>query len=130
MGDFHRYTTELIGLRLALPALRSEPVNVFHIDDFNRILAFHRWVPGEGRDVVIVVSFREQPFTLGSYWLGFPAGGRWAEVFNSDYYDNWPNPQTQGNGGFVWAEGGPMHGLPASAGITIPANGIIVFTPG
>jgi 1,4-alpha-glucan branching enzyme len=130
MSDFHRFTSDLIRLRRTLPALRSEPVNVFHIDNFNRILAFHRWVPNEGSDVVVVISLREQPFTFGGYGLGFPAGGRWTEVFNTDYYDNWPNPQTQGNGGFVWAGGGPMHGLPASAGITIPANGMIVFTRG
>jgi hypothetical protein len=30
--------------------------------------------------------------------------------------------------GGVTADGPPMHGLPASAGITIPASGLLVFT--
>jgi 1,4-alpha-glucan branching enzyme len=127
MKDFHRCTSDLIALRRRLPALRAEPVNVYHTDEYNRVLAFHRWVPWEGRDVVVVASLREQPFAWGSYRLGFPAGGHWSEVFNSDFYDFCPNPNVQGNGGGVWANGGPMDGLPASAGITIPANGIVVL---
>jgi 1,4-alpha-glucan branching enzyme len=57
---------------------------------------------------------------------------RWAvrEVFNSDFYDNFPNPQVAGNGGSIWANGGPMHGFPASASIVIPANGVVVFAAG
>src|SRR6266700_3873429 len=52
--------------------LRSETINVFHIDEYNRVLAFHRWVRGLGRDVVVAVSLREQSFENGSYNLGFP----------------------------------------------------------
>jgi len=36
---------------------------------------------------------------------------------------------TAGNGGVVAAYGNPMHDLPASAAITIPANGLLVFCP-
>jgi len=42
-------------------------------------------------------------------------------------YDNWVNPWVAGNGGGIWANGGPLHGVPASAGIVIPANSILVF---
>jgi hypothetical protein len=37
---------------------------------------------------------------------GFPGGGQWNEVFNSDVYDQW---------------------FTASAGITLPAKSLIVF---
>jgi 1,4-alpha-glucan branching enzyme len=71
--------------------------------------------------------------TWGSYQLGFPGAGRWIEIFNSDAYDSCNangvlvNPQIAGNDGGVDASGTPMHGLPASACIVIPANGVVVF---
>ena len=58
---------------------------------------------------------------------GFPRRGRWLEVFNSDVYDNWVNPLVAGNCGGVDANGPPMHGLPNSATLTIPANGLLIF---
>ena len=126
-ADFHQFCTDLIRLRLRHPALRSEPVNAFHADNYNRVFAFHRWVPGLGRDVVVVVSLREAPFADGGYVLGFPQPGRWHEVFNSDLYDHFPGHSTQHNHGGVDAGGAPMHGMSQSAGVTIPSNSILVF---
>ena len=76
--------------------------------------------------MIVVASFAEH--TWYGYELGFPCGGHWREVFNSDVYDNWVNPVVAGNGGGTEASGGPLHGLAASAGIVIPANGVVVFT--
>jgi 1,4-alpha-glucan branching enzyme len=127
MSDFHRFTRDLIWLRRRHPALRSEPINVYHIDNFNRVIAYHRWLPGVGRDVVVVVSLREQTFSDHSYALGFPGSGHWHEVYNSDVYDHFMNPWVQGNPGGVDADGSPMHGMGQSARLTIPANSILVF---
>ena len=126
-SDFHRFARDLLWLRRRHPALRSDPVNVYHVDDHNRVLAFHRWVPGAGRDVVVVVSLHEQTFSDRSYQIGFPGSGHWHEVFNSDVYDHFVNPWAQGNPSRLAADGAPMHGLGASARITIPANSILVF---
>jgi 1,4-alpha-glucan branching enzyme len=128
MADFHRFTRDLIRLRCCHPALRAEPVNVFHADEYNRVLAFHRWVPAEGRDVVVVASFREETFHDHSCQLGFPLPGHWEEVFNSDVYDHFPNPWAEGNAGGLSAAGPGMDGLPCSAGITLPANAVLVFS--
>src|SRR3984957_12288161 len=125
MSDFLRFTRELIGLRKRQPALRAEGFNLIHGHNQNRVLAFQRWVVGIGNDVVVVASLNESNWY--NYQIGFPGGGRWAEVFNSDVYDNWVNPTTAGNGGGVVADGPPMHGLSNSASITIPANGFVVF---
>jgi 1,4-alpha-glucan branching enzyme len=127
MGDFHRFSSDLIWLRRRHAALRAEAINVFHMDEYNRVLAFHRWVPGVGRDVVVVVSLREETFHDHSYRLGFPLSGLWHEVFNSDVYDDFVNPWVEGNSGGVTADGGPRHGLAYSAGVTIPANSLLVF---
>ena len=127
MSDQHRFTRDVMWLRRRHPALRGEGLNVFHVNNDNRVIAFHRWVPGVGRDVVIVASLNEATFYQGSYRLGFPGGGHWEEVFNSDIYEGWFNPGAQGNPGGVWADGPGWDGLPTSAGITLPANGLLVF---
>ena len=127
MGDQHRFTTDIMWLRRNQPALRGEGLNVFHVDNQNRVIAFHRWVPGAGRDVIVVASLNETTFYNGGYQLGFPAGGFWYEVFNSDYYDTMPNPNLQGNFGGINVSGPPQDGLPTSSGITLPANSLVVF---
>jgi 1,4-alpha-glucan branching enzyme len=124
-SNFLRFARDVIALRLGLPALRDEAVNVFHVHNQNRVLAFHRWIEGAGEDVVVVMSLNDS--TFWSYDLGFPGGGRWREVFNSDYYDHYPNPWVAGNGGGIDAFGAGMHRLPASATIVIPANSVLVF---
>jgi 1,4-alpha-glucan branching enzyme len=127
MGDFHRFTRDLISLRHRHPALRSDPIHVYATDHANRVLAFNRWVPGVGRDIVVVASLGESTYYNHSYSLGFPRAGDWHEVFNSDLYDHFANPWAQGNPGGVTAGGPPLHGLPHSAQITIPANSLLVF---
>jgi 1,4-alpha-glucan branching enzyme len=125
LSDFLRFTRELIGLRRNQPGLRGEGCRVFHVHNDNRVVAFQRWVNGVGKDVVVVASLNET--TWYGYQIGFPGAGQWLEVFNSDVYDNWVNPIVAGNGGGVQANGGPLHGLPNSASVTIPANGFVVF---
>jgi 1,4-alpha-glucan branching enzyme len=127
MSDQHRFTRDLMWLRRKHPALRGEGVNVFHVHNDNRVIAIHRWVPGAGRDVVVVACLNESTFYDHSYRLGFPLAGHWTEVFNSDVYDQWVNPNAQGNLGGVTAERVEWDGLPASAGITLPANSLLVF---
>lgn len=127
MVDHHRFTRDLLWLRRHQPALTADGLNVFHVDAPNRIVAFQRWVPGAGHDVVVVVSLNESCFDFGSYELGFPHSGLWHEAFNSDVYDKFVNPNVRGNLGGVTARPEPRHGLPACAGVTIPANGLLVF---
>ncbi len=125
MRDFLRFTRELIALRWRLPALRAEGFRVVHTHDDTRVLAFHRWIPGEGHDLMVVVSLAN--FNQYGYRIGFPAQGSWREAFNSDVYDHWVNPQVAGNAGAVFADATPMHGFDYSAPLTLPANGLLVF---
>ena len=131
MADHLRFTQAAIALRNSQPALRGEGLNVFYTSDADRVIAFHRWVQGVGRDVVVVATLSET--TWGCYQIGFPSAGRWTEIFNSDAYDSCNangvlvNPQVAGNDGGIDASGPPLHGLPASASVVIPANGVVVF---
>jgi 1,4-alpha-glucan branching enzyme len=123
--DYHRVVQALIGLRREFPALRGpNPPNVFHVHDGNRVIAYQRWLEGFGGDVVVAATLSET--TYFGYQLGFPGPGRWREVFNSDAFD-FQTPHPSGNGGSVLADGPGMHGLPASAPVVIPANGVVVF---
>ena len=127
MRDFHTFTRELIALRRRLPGLRSERLQILHVHNRNRILAFQRWAEGVGQDVVVVASLSEE--TYWQYEIGFPFEGEWIEVFNSDYYDSHPNFDVRGNSGRVQAVRLPLHGMPAMARLVIPANSVLVFTP-
>jgi 1,4-alpha-glucan branching enzyme len=125
MTDHLRFTQDLIRLRQNQPALRGDNVNAFYVSDTDRVVAFHRWLEATGQDVIVVASLAES--TCYSYNLGFPAPGWWAEVFNSDVYDNWVNPCVAGNGTGIQVNDGPLHGFVASASVVIPANGVVVF---
>jgi 1,4-alpha-glucan branching enzyme len=125
MLDHLRFTRELLALRWRYPGLRGQGFRAVHAHDDNRVLAFHRWVEGEGGDVMVVVHL--STFHRYDYRIGFPGGGPWREVFNSDVYENWVNPGVAGNGGGVWADPQPMHGFDNSAALTLPANSVLVF---
>jgi hypothetical protein len=72
------------------------------LHNHDRIIVVHRWLEGEGRDLLVVASFNE--VTLDGYPVDLPWPGRWQEVFNGDVYDHFPNPWAAGNGGSVFAD--------------------------
>ena len=125
MVDHLRFTQEVVKLRADYPALRGDNVHPYWVSDADRVLAFHRWLDGTGEDVIVVATLADT--TWWGYRIGFPSGGHWKEVFNSDVYDNWVNPIVAGNGGGINVSGPPIHGFPTSAPVVIPANGVVVF---
>ena len=125
MIDHLRYTRELIQLRRRYPGLRGQGFRVVHVHDQNRVLAFHRWVESQGHDVIVVAHLAN--FNRAGYRIGFPGGGEWREIFNSDAYENWVNPDVAGNGGAVHGDPDPLHGFGHSAALMLPANSILVF---
>jgi 1,4-alpha-glucan branching enzyme len=74
MSDFHRFTRDLIWLRRKHPALRGEGVATVLMDNFNRVLALQRWIPGIGRALLIVTRLSE--FTQYEYRLTTPSRER------------------------------------------------------
>jgi 1,4-alpha-glucan branching enzyme len=125
MLDHLRFTRELINLRWRYPALRGQGFRVLHVQDQNRVLAFQRWVEGEGNDVLVVVHL--STFNRFGYRIGFPGGGEWREIFNCDVYENWVNRDVVGNGGRVDADPQPLHGLSHSSALVLPANAVLIF---
>lgn len=125
MLDHIRFTRELLHVRWQQPALRGEGFRAVHASDENRVLAFHRWVPDSGQDVMVIAHL--STFHRFDYRIGFPHGGPWREVFNSDVYESWVNPNVMGNGIGVIAEEAPLHGYQFSAPLVLPANSLLVF---
>ena len=123
--DFLKFVADLIRLRRAQPALRGSSARISRANNFERVIVLHRWIEGEGRDVVIVANLAEQP--KRNYAIGLPFAGDWSELLNSDAYDSFPNPAPVGNGGHVPAWNEPLDGFAARAAVTLPANGVIVL---
>lgn len=120
--------SHLLHFRRNHPACTAEGLRIVAVHNQQRVLAFYRFVPGEGREVFVVVNFHHQAHR--AFRLGFPHLGAWKEAFNSDVYDHYLNPWRQGNGGGIVANGDGLHGLPTSAEVYLPANSVLVFTRG
>lgn len=68
--------------------LSGQEISVYHINEKDKMMAYHRWESAGPHDsVVVVVNFSTQP--RGDYVIGLPAAGEWVVRFNSDsrYYD-------------------------------------------
>jgi 1,4-alpha-glucan branching enzyme len=64
--------------------LRGQHVDVHHVNDHDKVIAFHRWDQGGPRDsVVVVANFGNRSYA--SYRVGFPRLGMWQVRFNSDW---------------------------------------------
>ena len=63
--------------------LSGQSINVFHVNNAAKLIAFHRWHHGgPGDDVIVVANFANRVLT--DYKLGFPRSGQWLVRFNSD----------------------------------------------
>lgn len=64
--------------------LRGQNTNVFHVNNFDKVIAFHRWENGgSGDDVIVVCNFSVN--TKFNYRIGLPRNGVWKVRFNTDW---------------------------------------------
>jgi 1,4-alpha-glucan branching enzyme len=64
--------------------LRGQNLNVHHVNNIDKVIAFHRWDQGGGGDdVVVVLNFANRAYE--SYTIGMPRDGLWRVRFNSDW---------------------------------------------
>lgn len=106
--------------------LTGQGLRVFHVNEADNVLAFQRWFDhGPGDDVVVVVNLSAT--TREGYRIGLPSEGRWHVRLNTDasVYG-----EAGGNAGpaEVIGEGEAADGLPASAGLTMPAYGVLILS--
>ena len=121
---------DLIALRRNLTGktrgLTGQNLNVFHLDNGNKTLAYHRWENGgAGDDVVVVANFSNTP--LQNLNIGFPRQGQWHVVFNSgaSVYD--PG-FTNGDSFDTTANPGGVDGLNFNANVSIGRYSVVILS--
>jgi 1,4-alpha-glucan branching enzyme len=105
--------------------LRGQNLNVFHVNDEAKVIAFHRWGDGgPGDDVVVIANFADRAYD--SYTIGFPRAGTWYLRFDSDWsgYD----PSFGNQGYHTTAEGGGRHGLPFHGNVGLGRYSAIIYS--
>ena len=72
-------------LRGGTQGLKGTGVNVHHIDNTNKVIAYVRWdAGGQTDDVVVVANFSNTTWNSNNYSIPFPSTGTWYSHFNSD----------------------------------------------
>ncbi len=105
--------------------LRGQHVNVFHRNDRDKVIGFHRWQAGGPRDDVVVLLNLADRAHAG-YRIGLPRPGVWKVRFNSD----WAGYDAGFGDHFSYDTGTDQHaadGLPCSANVGIgPYSAVIL----
>ena len=106
--------------------LLGQHVHVHHLNNTDKVIAFHRWQQGgPGDDVIVVVNFAERAYA--DYRLGLPRSGLWKVRFNSDWqgYDaafgNHPSHD-------VWTDDDARDGMPVSAALTLGVYSTVILS--
>jgi 1,4-alpha-glucan branching enzyme len=103
--------------------------SVYHVNDQDKVIAFHRWAEGGPKDdVVVVASFTHRTITDG-YRIGLPRAGSWRVRFNSDWKGYSPDFSDVSNpDGEVLAEKNGLDGLPFSGVVSLPPYGMLILS--
>jgi 1,4-alpha-glucan branching enzyme len=106
--------------------LTGSQTNVYHVNDKEKIIAFHRWNNGGPRDDVIIVVNMSNHVSEG-YKIGFSRAGNWEVRFNSDWsgYDpTFSNHRVKD----VMAKRGKKDGMPFSGFIDIGSYSAVILS--
>jgi 1,4-alpha-glucan branching enzyme len=129
-NGIHHLYRDLIRLRRnwfnQTAGLRGQHINVFHVNNSDKVIAFHRWENGgAGDDVVVVTNFADRSYT--SYMLGMPHSGMWRVRFNSDWQGY--SPDFGNHPGFdTMADGEGRDGMPHQAGVGIGPYSVLILS--
>lgn len=106
--------------------LRGQHVNVHHLNNTDKVLAFHRWDGGgAGDDVLVVANFANRQYE--SYNLGFPREGMWRVRFNSDWRGY--SPGFGDAPGYDTAAGaGSVDNMPCNANVGIGPYSVLILS--
>ncbi|QDU79630.1 1,4-alpha-glucan branching enzyme GlgB [Polystyrenella longa] len=124
-----RLYQDLISLRLNVygksKGLTGQNIKVHHVNDEDKVIAYHRWYDGgPGDDVVVVMNFANR--TWDHYEIGVPDPGEWKLLFNSDwtgYSDEFNDFPVSS----ITASTTARDGLGATAEISLGAYSILIY---
>jgi 1,4-alpha-glucan branching enzyme len=107
------------------PNLAGDGLNIYQVDDTNKLIAYQRFdsqIPGT---VVVIANFTGNTET--GMTVGFPASGTWITRFNSD--SKAYSSTFSGSGSTaVSAKGGPYSGMPYSGSVTIGPYSLMILS--
>lgn len=113
-------------MRGTTQGLTGQHINVYHVNDDDKLLAFHRWdAGGRGDDVVVVANFAN--VVHESYRIGLPNDGCWQLRFNSDlslYDEDFSDLHVRD----LTASPIAHNGLPYSATLTVAPYTALIFS--
>lgn len=121
---------DLIALRRNIAGnsrgLLGQHAHVHHVNDWDKVVGYHRWDDaGPGDDVVVVANFANRRYPV--YEIGVTAAGRWRVVFDSDApaYDE----SFEGSGSDqVEAREAPLHSMPARVSIGLAPYSAVILS--
>src|SRR5262249_36591610 len=106
--------------------LQGQHINVHHVNNADKVIAFHRWENGgPGDDVMVVANFANRSY--GSYALGFPREGNWRVRFNSDWHGYSADFGNQ-LGYDIFAGDGSRDGMPYEANVGIGPYSVLILS--
>jgi 1,4-alpha-glucan branching enzyme len=106
--------------------LRGQNLNVHHVNNTDKLVAFHRWEQGgPGDDVVVVANFANRSYD--SYTIGFPRVGQWRVRFNSDWR-GYSADFGDRLGYDTVAGDGPMDGMPFQANVGLGPYAVLILS--
>jgi 1,4-alpha-glucan branching enzyme len=113
--------------------LMGPHVNVFHVDDRAKLIAYHRWQEGgAGDDVIIIANFANRLHQ--GYSLGFPHEGLWHVRLNSDaqqfdeLFSNHPCPDVIA--ARFENNHNPIDGMPCWGNVTVAPYSFLILSQG
>jgi 1,4-alpha-glucan branching enzyme len=116
-ADLFRYYQDIIRLWRGAPALRSTNLEILHVHNANRVLAFRRWWGND--EFVILVSLSNAAYG-DRYLVSHPSLGEksWTEVMSSD---------ADIYGGAGICNSGDIRSSGGGLSVRLPANGLLVL---
>ncbi|MEQ1601150.1 MAG: alpha-amylase family glycosyl hydrolase [Methylophilaceae bacterium] len=106
--------------------LRGQHIHVHHVNNADKVIAFHRWENGgAGDDVIVIINFADCSYD--SYSLGLPQAGLWRVRFNSDWQGY--SADFANHAGYDTEAGGsPADNMPFQANVGIGAYSALILS--
>ena len=106
--------------------LSGQNIQVYHVNNNDKILAMHRWNDGGPLDsTLVVMNFRNSAFD--NYVIGVPAPGKWVLRFNSDW-KGYDEDFTDSYTGDPESAEGETDGMQHYISLTIGPYAVLIFS--
>jgi 1,4-alpha-glucan branching enzyme len=107
--------------------LKGHNVNVHHVNDRDKVVAFHRWDRGgPGDDVVVVANLADRSYD--AYRIGLPRAGVWRVRFNGDWNGYSGAFTNHPSGDLAAGPGAARDGMPCGGDVSIGPYAAIVLS--